>query len=101
MPEQRKFVMRPLTWVFLAIAVVCVVAAVVYFTKSAEHLPSFFPGHQAGLTKTHTKHGIAMLVVAVFALIGAWFTSAPRPDSADSTGQDTGSTAAKPSGGGE
>jgi amino acid permease len=91
MAEQRKFVMRPLTWVCLAVAVVCVIAAVVYFTKSAEHLPSFFPGHQAGLTKTHTKHGIAMLLLAVVALIGAWFASAPRTDSTDSADQESGS----------
>jgi hypothetical protein len=80
MPDERKIVMRPLTWVLLAVAAVLVVIAIVYFTKSATNLPSFFPGHQAGLTKTHTKHGLAALVLALLALIGAWFSCAPRAD---------------------
>jgi cytochrome b561 len=85
MPDERRIVMRPLTWLLLAVAVVLVVIAVVYFTRDAANLPGFFPGHQAGLTKTHTKHGLAALVLAVVALIGAWFSSAPRPDSTDDT----------------
>jgi hypothetical protein len=82
MPAERKIVMRPLTWVLIALAVVFVIAAVVYFTTTATHLPSFVPGHQAGSTKTHTKHGLVMLGLAVVALIGAWFTTAPRDEAA-------------------
>jgi hypothetical protein len=33
-------------------------------------LPSFFPGHEAGATKVHVKHGIAS-GVAGLVLIGA------------------------------
>jgi amino acid permease len=79
---ERKIVMRPLTWVLLALAVGFVILALVYFTTTATNLPSFFPGHQPGVTKTHTKHGVAMLGFAVLALVGAWFTTAPaRPSS--------------------
>jgi hypothetical protein len=69
--------MRPLTWLLVAVAIVFAVLAVVYFVTPANQLPSFFPGHQAGLTKHHTKHGLAALGIAVVALIGAWFTTAP------------------------
>jgi hypothetical protein len=68
---------RPLTAVCLLAAVVFVLIAVVYFTKTAGGLPSFFPGHQAGSTHHHTKHGIAMIGLALLALIGAWFSTAP------------------------
>jgi hypothetical protein len=48
----------------------------VYFTRTADALPSFLPGHEAGVTRHHTKHGIAMLGLAVLTWIGAWFSTA-------------------------
>ncbi len=81
MAGERKIVMRPLTWALIALAVVLVVVAIVYFTTTAANLPAFFPGHQAGDSKTHTKHGLAMLGLAVLALIGAWFTTSPDKSS--------------------
>ena len=75
--ETRKVVMRPLTWVLIAVGVVALGVGAVYFTTSAAHLPAFFPGHQAGVTKTHTKHGLVMLGLAIVAFLGAWFTTAP------------------------
>ena len=77
MADTRKIVMRPLTWVLIAAGVVALGVAAVYVTTSATHLPAFFPGHQAGVTKTHTKHGLVMLGLAVAAFLGAWFTTAP------------------------
>ena len=52
--------------------------AVVYFVDSADALPSFLPGHQAGVTKHHTKHGLGALVLAtaVFQL-AAWHRDEP------------------------
>jgi amino acid permease len=49
--------------------------SIVYFTTSANNLPSFMPGHQAGSTRHHTKHGIAMLGLAAASLVGAWMLS--------------------------
>jgi hypothetical protein len=72
-----RFQIKPLTWLLIVVALVFVVLAVVYFVTAANQLPSFLPGHDAHLTKHHTKHGLAMLGVAVLALIGAWFTTAP------------------------
>lgn len=62
-----------------AAALIFVAVAIVYFTRSAQDLPAFLPGHQAGLTRHHTKHGIAMLGLAVFAVICGWMLSG-RPD---------------------
>ena len=70
------------SWHALAIGVAMnmlafVVLAVVYFVTPANQLPSVFPGHTAHATRHHTKHGLAAFAVAVVALIGAWFTTAP------------------------
>lgn len=54
------------------------VVAGIYFADKAESLPSFFPGHQAGSTAHHVKHGIAAIVVAVALFVFAWFASGPR-----------------------
>jgi amino acid permease len=77
MSTTPRIQMRPLTWLLIAVAVVFVVIAVVYLVTAANQLPSFFPGHAPHATKHHTKHGLAALGLAVLALIGAWFTTAP------------------------
>ena len=63
------------TVVLIVVAVAMAVVAVVYFSESAAKLPSFFPGHQAGSSHHHSKHGIAAAIVAVLALAGAWLSS--------------------------
>ena len=59
------------------IGILLLVVAVVYFADSAANLPSFFPGHQAGSTHHHVKHGIAALIVGLGAFVFAWFQSGP------------------------
>ena len=81
MPTSSKMTFRATTAACLVVAVACVIVAVVYFSKTADALPSFFPGHQTGSTHHHTKHGIAFVVLAILALIGAWFTTAPAKPS--------------------
>jgi hypothetical protein len=49
------------------------VIAVIYWVDSASALPSFFPGHSAGSSHHHIKHGIAAAVLGVGCLIFAWF----------------------------
>jgi hypothetical protein len=49
------------------------VVAVVYWVDSASALPSFFPGHSAGSSHHHVKHGIAAAVLGVGCLLFAWF----------------------------
>jgi hypothetical protein len=75
--DQTRFRLRPLTAVLIAVGIVFIILAIVYFTTAASSLPSFMPGHQAGLSHHHTKHGLAMIALAVLAWIGAWFSTAP------------------------
>jgi hypothetical protein len=57
---------------------VLIVIAVVYFVEPAKSLPSFFPGHQAGSSHHHAKHGIAALALGLAALAFAWFQTGPK-----------------------
>ena len=67
------------TVVALSIAgIVLIVIAVVYFAEPAKSLPGFFPGHEAGSTHHHVKHGIAALLLGLGAFVLAWFQTGPR-----------------------
>lgn len=68
-----------MTIVLVVVAIAVGVVSVVYFTKSAADLPSFFPGHTAGDTHHHVKHGIAAGLVALALLAGAWLSSGQKP----------------------
>jgi hypothetical protein len=81
MAARSRVTIRPLTIALLLLGVVFVALAVVYFSESAAKLPSFFPGHQANVTRHHTKHGLALLALAAVTWIGAWFTTAPSRSS--------------------
>jgi hypothetical protein len=60
------------------LGVVLIVIAIVYFAEPAKSLPGFFPGHEAGSTHHHVKHGIAALVLGLGAFVLAWFQTGPR-----------------------
>jgi amino acid permease len=55
------------------VGLVLIVVAVIYMVDTADALPSFFPGHEAGSSHHHVKHGIAALAVGLGALVLAWF----------------------------
>lgn len=59
----------------LVIGVLLIVVSVVYFVTPAKSLPSFFPGFDPALTKTHFKHGIGALLLGLGAFIFAWFNT--------------------------
>jgi hypothetical protein len=61
------------------LGILLLIVAVIYFTRTAGSLPSFFPGHQAGSAHKHIKHGIGAVVVALLCFIGAWFSLGSRP----------------------
>jgi hypothetical protein len=44
--------------VLILIGLALIVIAVVYFVLPADQLPSFFPGHEAGVARIHFKHGL-------------------------------------------
>jgi hypothetical protein len=51
--------------------------AVLYWVDSAGSLPSFIPGHDAGSSHHHIKHGIAAFIVALGCFVFAWFQTGP------------------------
>ena len=55
------------------LGVVLLVVAAVYFLMPADQLPSFFPGHEAGVTRMHTKHGIVAGVAGLVLLVAGWW----------------------------
>jgi UDP-N-acetylmuramyl pentapeptide phosphotransferase/UDP-N-acetylglucosamine-1-phosphate transferase len=61
--------------VVLGIALIAVAA--VYWAEPAKSLPSIFPGHQAGSSHHHVKHGIASFLVGLACLAFAWFNTGP------------------------
>jgi hypothetical protein len=55
------------------LGVVLLIVAALYFMIPADQLPAFFPGHEAGVTHVHTKHGIVAGVVGLVLLgAGMW-----------------------------
>jgi hypothetical protein len=55
------------------LGVVLLVTAGVYFLMPADQLPGVFPGHEAGVTHIHTKHGIVAGVIGIVLLAaGMW-----------------------------
>ena len=60
------------------VGVLLLVLAILYFVDSADALPGFIPGHEAGSSHHHVKHGIAAAILAVGAFVFAWFQTGPR-----------------------
>ena len=48
--------------ILIVLGVILLIVAGVYFTMPADQLPGFLPGHEAGVTRVHTKHGIVAAV---------------------------------------
>jgi hypothetical protein len=69
---------RSLVLPAVIIGVLLLVVAGIYLAEPAKSLPSFFPGHAAGSTHHHVKHGIAAIVVALAVFAFAWFQTGPR-----------------------
>ncbi|MGB9115712.1 hypothetical protein [Bradyrhizobium sp.] len=55
------------------LGVVLLVVAGVYFLTPADQLPTFFPGHEAGVMRVHTKHGIVAGVAGLVLLGTGWW----------------------------
>ena len=65
----------------IVVGILLLALAVLYWVSTAHALPSFLPGHDAGSSHHHIKHGIAAAILGVGALIFAWFQGGPsRPD---------------------
>lgn len=57
----------------LIVGLALLVLAALYFVDTASALPSFIPGHSAGSSHHHVKHGIAAALLGLGCLIFAWF----------------------------
>lgn len=55
------------------LGIALIVVAIMYFVMPADSLPSFFPGHETGVMRTHSKHGILAGVLGVVLLGIGWF----------------------------
>jgi len=73
----------------VVLGVALIVVAVIYWVEPAGSLPSFFPGHEAGSSHHHVKHGIAAFFVGLACLAFAWFNSGPKKSGAQ-TSDDAG-----------
>ena len=59
--------------ILTVVGVVLLVIAGVYFLVPADQLPGFLPGHEAGVTRVHVKHGIVSGVIGlVLIAAGIW-----------------------------
>lgn len=78
--ESSRIVIRPQTIALVVVAALFFIIAVIYVAVTADALPAFVPGHEAGSTAHHMKHAAAVATLGVLALVGAWFTTAPARD---------------------
>ena len=77
--SQRSSGRTILAVLFGIVAVVFIVAAIIYLAEPAKSLPSFVPGHIAGSTGHHPLKATGSFVVGVVFAVGAWFTLAYKP----------------------
>ena len=69
---------RLLASLAVVLGIALIVIAIVYWVEPAKSLPSFFPGHKAGSSHHHTKHGIASFLVGLACFAFAWFNTGPK-----------------------
>ena len=55
------------------LGVILLVIAAVYFLVPADSLPGFFPGHETGLARVRTKHGMMAGGLGIILLGISWF----------------------------
>jgi drug/metabolite transporter (DMT)-like permease len=61
------------------IALVFIVAGIIYLAEPASSLPSAIPGHIAGSTGHHPLRASGSFVIGIVFAIGAWFALAYKP----------------------
>lgn len=57
----------------IVLGIALIVVAAIYLLLPADQLPSFFPGHETGLTRIRLKHGMASGAVGVVLLAVGWW----------------------------
>jgi hypothetical protein len=64
----------PMKLIAYVLAIICLIAAVMYYTIQAGSLPTFMPGYTADSTHIHHLHAYAALVAAVVLFGVGWFS---------------------------
>jgi len=59
--------------VLTLLGVILLVIAAVYFLVPADQLPGFFPGHEAGVSRVHMKHGVVAGVAGIILIAAGTF----------------------------
>jgi len=70
---------RLLTAIAVIVGIALIVVGVIYWIEPAKSLPSWFPGHEAGSSHHHVKHGIAAFLLGLACLVFAWFQTGQGP----------------------
>jgi hypothetical protein len=60
------------------LAIVCAIAAILYFTMQAGSLPTFMPGYALGSSRIHITHAIAATVAAIVLVVVGWVAGRSR-----------------------
>ena len=60
------------------LAILCLIAAVMYFAMPAGSLPTFMPGYMAGSDHIHIKRAAIAAVIAVVLFLIGWFAGRSR-----------------------
>ncbi len=60
------------------LAILCLIAAVMYFAMPAGSLPTFMPGYMAGSDHIHIKRAAIAAVIAVVLFLIGWFAARSR-----------------------
>ena len=69
---------RPVIVAAVVVGLVLIALAFFYWIEPAKSLPSWLPGHEAGSSHHHVKHGLAAFLLGLALLVFAWFQSAPK-----------------------
>jgi hypothetical protein len=65
---------RPMKMIAYVLAIICAIAAVMYFAMPAGSLPTFMPGYAAGSEHIHKTHALAAAVAAIVLFGIGWFS---------------------------
>jgi O-antigen/teichoic acid export membrane protein len=76
---------RLFIWSAVLAGILSIGLAIYYWMTPAGALPTFIPGHEAGVTTVHFKHGLGMLIIGVGLFVYAWFASAPAEADTEAT----------------
>jgi hypothetical protein len=60
------------------LAIICIIAAVMYFVMPAGSLPTFMPGYEAGSAHIHHRHAAIAAVAAIILFGIGWFIGRSR-----------------------